>query len=392
MKEPICDIRNCSGCGACAGVCPKHCITLASDKYKDGHIYPVIAQDACIDCGLCVRTCPANNPVDLRRPSSCIASYVENEEECIKSSSGGLAYAICRDTIINGGVVYGVVIDYGQEFSINHQRIDTIDKLAMTQGSKYVQSHISADIYHSLKDDVTSGRRVVFVGTGCQIAAVRNFLRKDYDNLLTVDIVCHGVPSQAILRSYLDANNYIPSQIKELTFRTKDNFGVYGVYGVYGVRIDKPQRKSSYIMGFMKGIFYRDSCYNCRYATSERCSDITLGDFWGLKRSINKAGRKYRGTSLVLLNTNKGNSYFDRIKSDLVWEIRPIDEAVAGNPQLQAPSQRHYAYGLFKFLYPRLGYRITAAITLVREKLFYDLILPGYYKYCEPLFFKLKKL
>lgn len=390
MDEPICDYNNCTGCGTCAGICPRECIALIPNKHKDGHIYPKIDQSSCIDCGLCVKTCPANFLVDFNHPTCAIASYVRDEDECIMSSSGGLAYAICRNTLNNGGIVYGAVINYGQNFSINHRRINNINDLKLTQGSKYVHSHIDINIFHELRNDIKSGLKVVFIGTGCQIAGIRNFLKKNYENLLTIDIICHGVPSQSVLTSYLKANNYIPSQIKQIVFRTKNNFGVYGVYGVNGEQINKPQRKSSYTMGFMKGLFYRDSCYNCRYATVDRCSDITLGDFWGLKHTIDEKDRKYKGTSLVLINTEKGNFAFSRIKSELVWETRPLEEAVNGNPQLRQPSKRHYAYNFFRLLYPYIGYRVIASITLIREIIFYNLALPFYYKYCEPLIYKIK--
>ena len=374
--DRICERYMCTGCGACTGICPTDCISLKADENENGHIYPFINKDKCIDCGLCERTCPVNRPINLNKPIEVNASYAVDELICNSSSSGGLAYTIGAEIINQGGIVYGSVIEYGLNFGIRHKRIDSIADLAKTQGSKYVHSKIDREIYQFIKSDLTSNRYVLFIGTGCQIAGVRNFLKKDYPNFYAIDIICHGVPSAKILEDYL-SRKYDPSQIKKLSFRNKSDFNIYGVYGVYGEQIKLPLYKNLYMMGFMKGLYYRSACYGCHYASSERGGDITLGDFWGLKVKFDDRPETSKGTSVVLVNTEKGKSLIDFVKSNLALMRRPLGEAVAGNPQLRHPSKKHYAYSLFKRLYPIVDFRIAASLSLVREKIFYSLVLPA---------------
>lgn len=376
--EKICEPHLCTGCGACAGVCPKDCISFKAAKEEDGHIYPFINQDQCINCGLCERTCPANNPIHLNLPVEVNASYALNEKICNSSSSGGLAYSISTEIIMRGGVVYGSVVEYGSNFGVRHKRIDSILDLARIQGSKYVQSYIDRNLLISIKNDLAHGRDVLFTGTGCQVAGVRNFLKKDYPNFYAIDIICHGVPSVKLFKDYI-SRRYDLRQIKRLSFRSKSGFniyGVYGVYGVYGEQINLPLHKNLYMMGFMKGLYYRSACYNCHYARSERGGDITLGDFWGLKAKFANRPESSKGTSVVMINTDKGKALIESIKEDLALMPRQLNEAIAGNPQLRHPSKKHFAYSFFKVLYPKVGFGLAASLSLVREKLFYACVLP----------------
>lgn len=373
--DKICDYNKCSGCSACRGICPKDCIKLQPDNNKCGHIYPVINNNVCINCGLCVKTCPVNHPVKLKTPTNTFAAYTINDEVCDSSSSGGLAYTLGESIIKTGGHVYGSIVEYGDTFSIRHQCCSDINELSCTQGSKYVHSEVDRNIYRKIKDDLTEGKRVLFVGTGCQVAAMRNFLKKNYPNFYAIDIICHGVPPLRLLKDYL-SKEYDVSEFKRLFFRGKKGFDLYGVYGVYGERIYLPLKNNLYMMGFMKGLYYRDACYTCPYARNERCGDITLGDFWGLKKSISAADRKSCGTSVVLVNTAKGRELLNAVQDTLQMEERPLAEAVAGNPQLRNPSKKHYAHSFFRKLYPHIGFRSAARICLIREKLFYAYALP----------------
>lgn len=373
--DKICDYNNCSGCGACSGICPKDCISLLPDINKCGHIYPVIDNDICINCGLCVKTCPVNYPIALSEPHETYAAYALNDVICDKSSSGGLAYTLGEHIISDGGIVYGSVVEYGKNFNIHHGRCSDIDELSRTQGSKYVHSKVDRNIYRQIKKDIVEGHKVLFVGTGCEVAGVKNFLKKDYPNFYTIDIICHGVPSFQLLNEYL-SDEFKVSEIRQLFFRGKKGFDIYGAYGAYGVPIYKPLKNNLYMMGFMKGLYYRDACYSCSYAKKKRSGDITLGDFWGLKKSISQPNRNSSGISVVLVNTEKGQDFLKEVIPGLRIEERPLDEAVAGNPQLQYPSKKHYASRFFKRLYPVLGFRNVARICLIREKLFYAYILP----------------
>jgi len=373
--DNICDYSQCSGCGACRGICPKDCIRLLPDSNKCGHIYPVIDNSMCINCGLCEKTCPVNNPAALSIPDKTYAAYTLDDTTCDNSSSGGLAYTLGEKIIADGGKVYGSVIKYGYGFSIHHEGCSNADDLSRTQGSKYVHSEVDRNIYQQIKKDLTEGRKVLFVGTGCEVAGVRNFLKKDYPNFYAIDIICHGVPSFQLLKNYL-SKEYDVTEIKKLFFRGIKGFDIYGIYGIYGIPIYQPLKNNLYMMGFMKGLYYRDACYSCPYARKERCGDITLGDFWGLKKSISPPDRNSSGTSVVLVNTEKGSRLLSDIKSALKIEERPLAEAIAGNPQLRRPSHRHYASNIFRQLYPIIGFRMAARICLIREKLFYAYALP----------------
>lgn len=374
MKD-ICNHSLCTACGACAAICPNNCITFNSCKKENGHTYPNINQELCIDCGLCKRTCPVNNPIKLNRPAKTLAAYARDESICNTSSSGGLAYSLGQAIIRRGGVVYGCTIAYGANFRICHKRIDNLSDLAETQGSKYVHSVIDSSVYISVKKDLSEGREVLFTGTGCQIAGVRSFIKHDYSNFYAIDIICHGVPSLQLLTDYLSLRYNVP-QINKLSFRDKSGFNICGSYSVNNKRIDMPLYRNLYMMGFLKGLYYRSACYNCHYAKSERGGDITLGDFWGLKAKFENRSQSSNGTSVVLVNSEKGELLLKLILKDLAMIERPLSEATDGNPQLRHPSNKHFAYSVFRLCYPIIGFKSAAAICLIREKIFYSLVLP----------------
>lgn len=372
--EKICNLNQCSGCGACVGICPKNCIKLIPDKDSCGHIYPKIDTSRCIDCELCVRTCPVNTDTQLNYPLQAIAAFAKESTILKKSSSGGLAFQTAKWIIENGGIAYGATIQYGRNFHITHKRISTISELEETQGSKYVQSFVPREIYTQLKIDLKNNLKVLFIGTGCQIAGIKNFLKKDFENLYTIDIICHGVPSLKTLKDYLASKIEI-SGIKDLKFRTSKGFDLTGE------AIDKrhfsyPLSKNLYMIGFLKGLYYRDSCYTCRYAQGNRGGDITLGDFWGLNKNVKQSLNSPGGISVALINSAKGKELFEHITAGITYTARPIEEAIAGNKQLRSPSKKHFLNGFFKELYRIIGFNKSASICLIGERLFYGLILP----------------
>lgn len=379
--DKICEQSKCYGCGACAAVCPVKCIELKPDKRLLGHIYPIIDKSKCIDCGRCVRVCPSNNPVKVNASKICYAAYINNNKAYINSSSGGLAWQIAEIIVKNGGSAYGAVIDYGEKILVNHHRIENINEIPRLQGSKYVQSTINQDIFKGVLDDLKSGKDVVFFGTGCQIASLKSFLNKPYQSLVTVDIICHGVPSLSVLNSYLK-NHIEVDQIKNLRFRNKNNFDL-SFETLDSSNHVLQFKKNLYAQGFMKCLFYRSSCYSCPYAQPNRTGDITLGDFWGLKKNLKNSEKKRESTSLVLINTKKGLEIFARCASQITFEERPISEAVDGNKQLRHASKRHYAYSIFRLLYSLFGFKAAAPICLMREQIFYRYALPFYYKHIE---------
>ena len=349
--DKICEFDKCTGCSACYNICPVHAIEMGPFAPL-GDIHPRIEQEKCIDCHLCEKVCPVNHPVELRSPLRAIAMISKDKEDLMSSASGGASSVLSRTVIEQGGVVYGCVENSYKD--IAHRRITTLSDLYKLKGSKYVQSDIN-DIYRQVKQDLGDGKTVLFTGTPCQNGGLKNFLRKDYPNLYLVDLCCHGVPSQEILRRDCEyllryAVNK-PTGEAKVTFRVKypykentdEPFSVF--FGGFIVDGDGHRLKirgkrdeflrDDYITAFMSGLIFRDSCYTCTYAGARRCSDITIADFWGLNRcKVPQAN----GVSLLLINTEKGMALAKDSLRETIWEERPVSEAINGNGQFIHPS------------------------------------------------------
>lgn len=336
---------DCCGCHACATVCAKHCITMLTDE--EGFLYPVVDKDACTDCGLCERVCPVINQSDPRKPLKVYAAKNKNEEIRRQSSSGGIFTLLAEKVIGEGGVVFGARFD--DEWNVVHSWADTIEGVAAFRGSKYVQSTIG-NAYREVKDFLKQGRKVLFSGTPCQIAGLKKFLRKDYDNLLTVDVVCHGVPSPGVWRRYLDelraelraergvGKNTVPSSIDELpvitgiSFRDKTNgWKKYGFRLCYAAseavsnsvpdsaikeekQLLQPFRDNLFMQGFLANLYLRPSCYACAARSGKSGSDISIADFWGVQNYYPEFDDD-KGVGLVLINSEKGGLVYDSIDS-----------------------------------------------------------------------------
>lgn len=237
------------------------------------HIYPKIDNNKCIDCGLCYKHCPANKVINLSTPLHCYSAKSKSEKLLAESSSGGLAYILANNHIKSKGIVYAPILTKN-DFSF--RRINNKNKLNKIKGSKYVQSFIG-DIYTSIKNDLLKNRKVLFIGLPCQVAGLKMFLNKTYENLLTIDLVCHGVPSFSLLKEEISSYDK-HNTIEKVTFRTNSNY-TFNVYDTERLISSKSGIESPYIYFFLNSYTIRDSCYKCKYAKSERIGDITLGDF-----------------------------------------------------------------------------------------------------------------
>lgn len=295
--------EDCCGCEACRQCCPHKCISMKKDE--EGFLYPIIDKTKCVECGLCERVCPVLNPYDEHLPISISAFTHSDESIRMNSSSGGFFTKIAAAIIEQGGVVFGVCFD--DEWRVVHSYIDKKEKLSLLQGSKYVQSSI-ADSYINAKRFLQDGVPVLFTGTSCQIAGLKRFLRKDYDLLYTMDVICHGVPSPQVWKDYLHSISSV-SDIESISFRNKStgwkNFS-FAIRGKDNSMFVEPFTQNLFMKGFLNNFFLRPSCYNCPSKKGKANSDFTVGDFWGVDKKHPELDDD-KGISVVLINTTKGD-------------------------------------------------------------------------------------
>lgn len=296
------DKKDCCGCHACVTVCAKHCITMQSDE--EGFLYPVVDKNACTDCGLCEKVCPVINQSEPRKPLKVYAAKNKNEEIRRQSSSGGIFTLLAEKVIAEGGVVFGARFD--ENWDVIHSWADTIEGIAAFRGSKYVQSTIG-DSYRQAKDFLKQGRKVLFSGTSCQIAGFKKYLRKEWDNLLTIDVVCHGVPSPKIWREFLES-----LQLPDIgTISHKDKSTGWRSYS-FSVKDTKGKvvytekaSENKYLSAFVRNLILRPSCFLCPAKDGKSLSDITLADYWGIEYLAPQLDDN-KGTSFICCNTQKG--------------------------------------------------------------------------------------
>ena len=367
IKEKI----NCCGCAACASVCAKQAITMLSDS--EGFLYPSINKELCANCGLCETVCPIINQYETRSPLQAYAASCKDEEIRKQSSSGGIFTLLAESVIKEGGVVFGAKFD--EKWNVVHNWAETQDGIADFRGSKYVQSEIG-ESYKDVRFFLQQGRKVLFSGTPCQIAGLRRFLRRNDKNLLTVDVICHGVPSPLAWHEYLaETLDYLcienkenknvdyslvnnPPAITGISFRDKSNgWKKYGFKLSY-TTIPKapndlgaisPLNKNQHVMlqpfsdnhfmrGFLANLYLRPSCYACPFRCGKSGSDITLGDYWGVNMHHPEFDDD-KGVSAVIAYTDKGLSAVARTYSNIMpTELQEIE---AKNPSLYRSSELH---------------------------------------------------
>ncbi|WP_303179925.1 Coenzyme F420 hydrogenase/dehydrogenase, beta subunit C-terminal domain [uncultured Butyricimonas sp.] len=371
MKN-ICSPINCSGCFACFNVCPRTAITMQSDSY--GFLYPVIDVDKCIDCGLCVKVCPANKVIKGNHIIRALAVILKAPEALLESASGGAASAIACGILEQGGIVYGCS-SVDNCFDVRHVRINGIDSISKIRGSKYVQSLIN-NTFADVKKDLSDGYIVGYFGTPCQIAGLKSFLKFDYKNLFTIDLVCHGVSSVKFLKDAVDEYNkkYVfDKQNLKVKFREKRSGTIkYGLFIQDLTNMSYRQRfvnpKDAFTMGFLKGYTIRESCFSCKYTNIYRQGDFTVGDYWGLgKTQLNRDN----GVSLLLINTSKANILFNQIQKFLYCEERSIENAVKGNGRFRYPLSKPKLYEEFHQQYLKIGWKAISKYRLKYKMQYY---------------------
>lgn len=329
---------------------------------KSGFLYPYVDASLCTECGACERVCPFISATDhLARPVKAYAAGAVSPDIYRTSSSGGAAYEIARFILSQGGVVYGCA---ASGLDIKHIRVDSIDRLHLLQGSKYVQSNISGCL-RSVRSDLAAGLRVAFFGTPCQVAAVRKFIRKPNPRLLLVDIICHGTPSLQMLEQH--AKTVAPGKrIDKISFRRGNDYILLLCSGdkeVWNANVWHEPFRDMYLRAFVDGLSFRPSCYSCPYAGPERVSDITVGDFWGLKSAKKITDTCRNGISVIMPVTSRGSEIVSQLTQTMHIQECPVQEAIDGNTQLRHPVPDTRRSKLFRALYPALPFDLAVRIS-----------------------------
>lgn len=326
--------ETCTGCAACLNACTHSAITMTADA--EGFLIPHVDYNKCVECKLCEKVCPVISPLQDKGFMNPRAYAVWSELDRRVSSSGGAFSAFARYILSQGGVVFGAAFD--KNLHCKHIEIQSMDGLAALRGSKYVQSEIG-NTFVQVRNHLRADRKVLFCGTPCQVAGLKNFLRKPYPNLLTLDLICHGVPSDAVFQGYLKKiSSRFAADVEGYEFRDRDGWGkapsvsVCGKFHrIYGV-------DALYMEAFNASAIFRKCCYSCPYSGLPRVGDCTLGDFWG----IGRYGKPFKhdtmkGVSLVLANTEAGEAAMRQLK-DCYIEERTLEEALIENHNLNEPS------------------------------------------------------
>lgn len=358
IPAQIVEHEKCCMCYACVNICPKHCIVPV--KEKNGEIHPYIDEANCIKCGLCQRICPSNKLVEAYVPKHVYAACSKYTDVHNNSTSGGIARELSDYILSCDGIVYGTVL-FGTEAQV--RRITSDKELKQLTGSKYLHSHMKGAL-SNIKRDVLSGRTVLVIGTPCQIAAVKQFVSKEYNNLYLVDILCHGAPSQDCFANglALETND----EADNITFRTGATYELT-ITTKNSKVIKVPYRICYWLNGFLEGMLFRENCYSCPYAKESRVGDITLGDFWGLDASSKLYDKRHQGINVVLVNSDKGSQLFRAIKNKIEIEERTLEEAKKANHSLSNPANKPKRYDRFKSIYESRGGK-TAILTYDRKK------------------------
>lgn len=361
------DKKICCGCTACLQRCPKHCISLKEDQ--EGFLYPFVNKELCINCGICEKVCPFINPENPIPAISVCAAKNKDKLIRIKSSSGGVFLPLAKLIISKQGVVFGATFDSSfDKVLIVHG--ETEEEVLPMMGSKYLQAEVGSS-YKEVENYLKGGRIVLFTGSPCQVAGLNKFLCKNYSNLLTVEYLCHGVPSPGVWRKYKQemlqnisaqraaagkntvlssSLNVIPA-IAGIEFRNKSLHGwkkySFVVREKSTFKVDKNSvllscyhYKNPYMRGFLNNLYLRPSCYNCKSKNGVSHADLTIGDFWGVNTVIPKFDDD-KGVSLVLVNSKKGKSYFKDLDMDVRYTELNVVHRMNGGFKERIPIPRY---------------------------------------------------
>lgn len=379
IKEKILlvkDKKDCCGCSACDNICPVNAITMQEDEY--GFIYPKINDTTCIKCEACIRVCAYQN---IEEKNSVIKTYaaVSQNTDLMKSTSGGVFASIATNIIKNNGIVFGAALESENGTLVpKHIMVDNEKDLLKLLGSKYVQSDIGRT-FKEVRRQLLMNKQVLFCGTPCQIAGLKSFLKKEYDNLFLIDIVCHGVPNVRMFQDYLKLISK-GNEVVDFKFRDKrlgwTKVGSISLKNKKNKIVNKVIRddESSYYYNFSNVHTLRENCYSCKYACKHRPGDISIGDYWGIEKEhpeildINNGPiDEKKGVSVVMTNTNKGEQFISTY-SNLKLYISDYDKAAKVNDQLRRPSKLTKDRDAILNLYKDGGYEAVEKWFIKKER------------------------
>ncbi len=349
----LCSKDKCTACAACYNVCPHKAIDMQEDKF--GELFPVVDVNLCVECGLCERICPELGGRGLYRhePSKIYYAWLKDASCRKQSTSGGVAYAISKAIIRKGGHVWGAA--YDQDMELRYVEANALPELKGIQKSKYVQSAVG-DAFAVIKKELQAGDLVLFTGTGCHVKGLRSFLGRDYGNLLTLDLVCHGVPGAGVFRKYRKwvesrygdkMTCYIPRPKRAGDGQELGYYALAKFKHRDDIKLEK--RDNSFFVGFQHNLFLRSACFDCQANGKERYSDFTVADFWGLGKleQFKPYKERTRGISMLALNSERARVFFEEFSSELVYEERTYAEASLTNTQYYrsaCPSSRRETF------------------------------------------------
>ena len=307
--------EKCCGCHSCYNICPKKAITMVKDS--EGFLYPKVSENMCINCGKCIQSCPGIKIPDMNTFDKAYACYAKREEEHLSSSSGGFFAVLAREILKENAIVCGAAFD--DSVKVKHIITDNISDLEKIKKTKYVQSTIG-QTYSQIKGVLKTGRKVLFSGTPCQVAGLKLYLGQDYVNLICIDLICHGVPSPEVFARYILEKGG-EHKVTAMAFRNKHpgtRSRTLDYWLDNGERISESYEESPYIKGFIQNLYVRPSCFQCKYKGIERCSDITIGDFWSIDE-FHPGFSDDKGTSAIILHSEKGIQLFEKTKDQLAY-------------------------------------------------------------------------
>ena len=319
--------KECCGCTACFHICPINCIVMKEDE--EGFLYPNIDKAKCIHCNKCKEVCPNRNIENRNTRTQTFVGYYKDDEVRKQSSSGGIFSAIVEWILQQKGVVFGAAFD--ENFEVHHIAVETKEELIKLRGSKYVQSRLE-NTFLEAKEYLEKKRKVLFTGTACQIAGLKNYLSSEYENLYTVDVLCHGAPSPKIWRMYLDdKKEQYQASINKVEFRNKDD-GWKNYF--INIEFSNMERfythyyKDKFTRMFLDNLDLRPSCYSCVFKEIPRISDVTIGDSWGVENYMPDMDDD-KGTSVILVHSSNGEKIFREIRKKLIVSEVGLDVAVS---------------------------------------------------------------